>query len=87
MKSLRDWIDAERGRAAALATHLGVTPARLTQIADAGIPVKFMLRVREFTGGAVSLESMVKNRKSIGVKVLRTEVPTDTETAANGQVA
>lgn len=63
MKSLREWIDEERGRSAALAAHLGVSPARVTQIADAGVPVKFMLQVNSFTGGAVTLESMITNRK------------------------
>lgn len=85
MKSLRDWIDAERGRAAALAAHLGVSPARLTQIADAGVPVKFMLQVRDFTGGSVSLESMVTNRKSLRAKVQRPSAAPDTEAAAAGQ--
>ena len=62
MKSLRDWIDEERGRSAALAAHLGVSPARMSQIADAGVPVKFMLQVNSFTRGAVTLESMITTR-------------------------
>lgn len=62
MKSLRDWIDEERGRSAALAAHLGVSPARMSQIADAGVPVKFMLQVNSFTRGAVTLESMIALR-------------------------
>ena len=62
MKSLRDWIDEERGRSAALAAHLGVSPARMSQIADAGVPVKFMLQVKSFTRGAVTLESMITLR-------------------------
>ena len=62
MKSLRDWIDEERGRSAALAAHLGVSPARMSQIADAGVPVKFMLQVNSFTRGAVTLESMITLR-------------------------
>lgn len=62
MKSLRDWINEERGRSAALAAHLGVSPARMSQIADAGVPVKFMLQVNSFTRGAVTLESMITLR-------------------------
>jgi hypothetical protein len=62
MKSLRDWIDEERGRSAALASHLGVSPARMSQIVDAGVPVKFMLQVNRFTRGAVTLESMIAIR-------------------------
>lgn len=68
MKSLRDWIDEERGRSAALAAHLGVSPARMTQITDAGVPVKFMLQVFGFTRGAVTLESMITNRRPLACK-------------------
>jgi hypothetical protein len=68
MKSLRDWINEERGRSAALAAHLCVSPARVTQIADAGVPVKFMLQVLGFTRGAVTLESMVVNRQHLARK-------------------
>lgn len=71
MKSLRDWINEERGRSAALAAHLGVSPARVTQIADAGVPVKFMLQVLGFTRGAVTLESMVANRQHLARKPRR----------------
>ena len=71
MKSLRDWINEERCRSAALAVHLGVSPARVTQIADAGVPVKFMLQVLGFTRGPVTLESMVVNRQHLTRKPRR----------------
>ena len=52
----------ERGRAAALAETLGVSPGRITQMADDGVPVKYMQRVFEFTNGEVTLASMVAER-------------------------
>lgn len=62
MKTLKAWLDDERGRSTALALHLGVTVARVSQMADAGVPPKFMLSVRDFTGGEVSLEALVAAR-------------------------
>jgi hypothetical protein len=57
---LKQWLDAERGRYAALATHLGVTPARISQIAcDDCVPRDHMRSVLEFTAGEVSLEEML----------------------------
>lgn len=60
--NLKTWLDAERGRRAALAARLQVTPGRVTQIADGAIPAKFMIEIRDFTGGVVTLESMVQER-------------------------
>lgn len=60
--NLKPWIEAERGRNKALAAHLGVSEARMSQIADDGVPPKYMLRIRDFTEGAVSLEEMVQAR-------------------------
>ena len=61
--NLKTWLEAERGRSKALADLLGVTPGRITQMADDGVPPKFMLVVRKFTKGAVSLESMLETRR------------------------
>ena len=55
---LKTWLNQERGRAAALAAHLVLTPGRISQIADEGVPKKYMLRIRDFTGNAVTLECM-----------------------------
>lgn len=63
--NLKPWIEAERGRNKALATHLGVSEARMSQIADDGVPNKYMLKIRDFTGGAVSLEEMVQARTPV----------------------
>lgn len=62
MSTLKAWLDAERGRATLLASHLGVSLSRVSQMADDGVPPKYMLAVRDFTKRAVSLETMVKAR-------------------------
>jgi DNA-binding transcriptional regulator YdaS (Cro superfamily) len=59
---LKEWLGAERGRHKELAAHLGLSPGRLSQMADDGVPTKYMLTVRDFTGGVVTLEEMVQER-------------------------
>lgn len=59
---LKPWLDEERGRYKALAFHLGVSGGRISQIVDDGVPTKYMFAVRDFTGGAVTLEEMVEAR-------------------------
>lgn len=59
---LKTWLDAERGRYTELAHHLDVTVGRVSQMADHGVPPKFMLRIRDLSGGAVTLEEMVQAR-------------------------
>lgn len=57
---LNQWLDEERGRAQALAEHLGISAGRMSQIAaDGRVPQKHMRATSEFTGGAVSFEEMV----------------------------
>ena len=56
---LKAWLDGGRGRSSALAVHLGVSQGRVTQIASDGVPVKYMVAVRDFTGSEVTLEEMV----------------------------
>lgn len=58
--NLKTWLTTERGRATALAAHLGVTDGRISQMADEGVPTRHMFRVRDFTNNAVTLESMVQ---------------------------
>lgn len=60
--NLKMWLELERGRSKALAEELGVSPGRITQMADDGVPPKFMLAVRDFTKGEVTLESLVVAR-------------------------
>lgn len=59
---LKTWLKAERGRSKALAEHLGVVRGRITQMADGGVPIKFMRSVIDFTDGEVSLEALVFSR-------------------------
>jgi DNA-binding transcriptional regulator YdaS (Cro superfamily) len=61
-QTLKEWLDAERGRYTELSKHLGVSVGRISQMADSGVPPKFMLRVRDFTRGAVTLEKLVQAR-------------------------
>lgn len=65
---LKNWLNLERGRATALADHLGLTQGRITQMADDGVPAKYMLAVRDFTQGVVSLEDMLSSRAPISAK-------------------
>ena len=53
------WLEAEKGRSAALAQHFGKTPAAISQWKANGVPVGLMKAVRDFTGGEVTLEDMV----------------------------
>lgn len=57
--NITDWLEAEKGRSAALAAHLGRTPAAISQWKANGVPLDLMKPVRDFTGGAVTLEEMV----------------------------
>jgi hypothetical protein len=66
--NLKQWLDEERGRCTALAAHLGVSVGRVSQMAADGVPPKFMFSVRDFSGGAVSLESMVAARTPSAAK-------------------
>lgn len=56
---LKHWLDSERGRYGALATHLGVSLSRVSQIARDGVPKTYLLTIRDYTDGAVSIEDML----------------------------
>jgi DNA-binding transcriptional regulator YdaS (Cro superfamily) len=58
------WLEAEKGRAAALAAHFGKTPAAVSQWKTNGVPLALMKPVRDFTGGVVTLEEMVPDPNS-----------------------
>lgn len=60
--NLKAWLDAERGRSTRLSQELGVSLSRISQMADDGVPPKYMLAVRDFTDGEVTLEEMVQAR-------------------------
>jgi hypothetical protein len=57
--NITDWLEAEKGRAAALAAHFGKTPAAVSQWKTNGVPLQLMKPVRDFTRGAVTLDEMV----------------------------
>ena len=54
-----DWLKAEDGRAASLATHFAVTPSAISQWRTNGVPPSKMKAVRDFSGGVVTLEEML----------------------------
>lgn len=60
--NLKTWLNMEKGRAKTLAAQLGVSQGRITQMADGGVPVKYMLEICRLTENAVTLEQMVGNR-------------------------
>lgn len=85
---LKSWLDAERGRYTELAEHLDVTVSRVSQMADDGVPPKYMLQVRDFSSGAVTLEEMVRARtpepdtKSANAPARTSDKPKASETKA-----
>ena len=59
MTDLKTWLSQERGRAKALAAHIGVSKARMSQMVSGGVPRDYLIAVRDFTQGEVSLESLL----------------------------
>lgn len=57
-----EWLDAEKGRTTAVAEHFDRTLGAISQWRD-GVPTSLMLAVRDFTGGEVTLEEMLAERK------------------------
>ena len=62
--NITDWLEAEKGRSAALAAHFGKTPAAISQWKNNGVPLGLMRGVSAFTAGAVSVEEMVPPMQS-----------------------
>lgn len=56
---LKDWLEAERGRATAMAEHFGVNKTAVFGWKVNGVPPDRMRAVQEFTQGAVTLDDMV----------------------------
>ena len=56
------WIDAGKGRSAAIAQHFGRTPGAISQW-RLGVPARLMRQVRDFTGGEVTLDEMLEERE------------------------
>lgn len=61
--TLIDWLDADRGRLTALAAHFGLTQSAVSQWRSNGVPVGRMKAVRDFTGGAVTLDEMLPDMR------------------------
>lgn len=57
--NLNDWLDGDRGRLTALAQHFELTQSAVSQWRVNGVPPGRMKAVRDFTGGAVTLEEML----------------------------
>lgn len=66
VSKLRSWLDAERGRAKALADRLGVTKSAISQAADGivRVPPSWYAVVRDFTSGQVSIEDLLPPTKA-----------------------
>jgi DNA-binding transcriptional regulator YdaS (Cro superfamily) len=56
---LKNWLEQEGGRAAAMARHFDVTDAAINDWKTNGVPVRRMKAVAQYTDGAVTLEEMV----------------------------
>jgi DNA-binding transcriptional regulator YdaS (Cro superfamily) len=63
--NLTDWLAAEIGRAASMATHFNVSRGAVSQWKTNGVPVAHMKAVRDFTGGEVTLEEMVPEARAV----------------------
>ncbi|CAN7448549.1 helix-turn-helix domain-containing protein [Acidovorax sp. LjRoot66] len=70
---LKTWLSAERGRATSLAAHLKLTLGRISQMADDGVPPKYMLAIRDYTKGEVPLESLVQDRTPAAAEPAKAE--------------
>lgn len=57
--TLKEWLEAEKGRSAALANRFGKTPGAVSQWKTNGVPLGLMKSVRDYTGNAVTLEEMI----------------------------
>ena len=56
---LKQWLEAERGRATGMAQHFGVNKTAIYGWKVNGVPPDRMKSVRDFTDGVVTLEDMV----------------------------
>lgn len=60
--NLSAWLDSDRGRLTAMAQHFELTQSAISQWRDKGVPRARMKAVRDFTGGAVSLDDMLPDQ-------------------------
>lgn len=57
-----DWLDEDRGRAATVAAHFGISKSAVSQWRMNGVPNNKMLAVRDLSGGVVTLAEMLEFR-------------------------
>lgn len=64
--TLKDWCEAEPGRQADLADHLGVTPSAVSQACTGKIkiPPDWYPLIVGFTAGIVSYERLISTRRT-----------------------
>lgn len=64
--NLKSWCELQAGRQAALAAHLGVTPAAVSLAANGGmrVPPVWFRGIVEFTEGDVSFDDLVPAGKT-----------------------
>lgn len=64
MNTLKAWLEAEPGRASALANHLKAGRSTVSQAKNGKIPVPWHWhsKIEKFTGGAVSAAALAKVR-------------------------
>jgi hypothetical protein len=63
--TLSEWLDQEIGRPTRTAEHFGVSRSAVSQWRKIGVPRKFMLGVRDYSRGAVTLEEMVAHQRPV----------------------
>ena len=65
---LKQWLEAERGRATAMADHFGVNKTAVFGWKINGVPPDRMKAVRDFSGGAITLEEMIPDSAPVAAK-------------------
>lgn len=66
--TLIEWLDADRGRLTAMASHFGLTQSAVSQWRTNGVPPARMKAVRDFTSGAVTLDEMLPDPSPVEVR-------------------
>lgn len=54
-----EWLEAERGRSQALATHMERSKAAITLWREFGVPMRHMREVSAFTDGKVTVQELL----------------------------
>jgi DNA-binding transcriptional regulator YdaS (Cro superfamily) len=62
--NLHQWLSEEDGRATRMAADFGVSRSAVSQWRSSGAPTRFLRRIVEATGGAVSLEELLIDKES-----------------------